>query len=129
MVQATFLGTIEHNNSKTLLFQLKFTGNYGANGVGDLLNLAPYSPANPTGVLDPTCSYNNPIAQVPLAVGVFTDKLGGSWTNPAPNANPTLANLGIIMYEPGGVEKATNAAYTAAELAGFTTLQVVQALQ
>lgn len=126
MVIAAFLGSMEHNNAKILLFKLTFTGNYGVNGVGDLVNLAPYEQgSNPNGVTDPSGSYDQILSQPPtIPPGVFTDNLGGSWTNPNPNAAPTLYNLGIRMFEPGGAEKATNAAYTAAELAGYTIIQV-----
>lgn len=124
MVQATYAGEAEYNNTKGILVSLKFTGTYGVNGVGDLLNLAPVESGNPTGVLDPTSSYNSILTQAPGNIGVFVEDLGGSYIQLTKNAAPTLFNLGVRMYEPGGGEKATNAAYTAAELAGLAKLLI-----
>ena len=53
---------------------------------------------------------------------VLNEDIGGSYVAIHPNAVPTLKNFGLIMYEPGGSEKATNAAYTASELAGTVLL-------
>lgn len=113
-VALTFLGYTEQNNPKGLAFKAKFTGNYGANGVGDLLDL--------TAISDPNFKYDQPIQEPPTIYGVLNDNLGGSYTNILPNAAPSLTNFGLQMYEPGGAEKATNAAYTAPELAGDVTL-------
>lgn len=130
MILATYDGEIEWANSKGLLFKLAFSGDYGQNGVGDLVNLAPYElSTNPNGVQDPKLSYNLLLEQPPSNIGIFNEQLGGSYTQPQPNAVPTLTNLGLRMYEPGGNEKATNAAYTAAELAGSVTLLVLVPLQ
>jgi hypothetical protein len=122
-VKATYAGEIERNNTKGLLFKLKFTGNYGANGVGDLLDLTPGN------ILDPTLSYNTILVEPPTNLGVLNEPLGGSYIALLPNANPTLQNLGVQMWEPAGAEKATNAAYTAAELAGFAEIVVFVPLQ
>src|ERR1700743_542130 len=108
-VKATYAGEAEQNNTKGLLFKLTFTGNYGVNGVGDLLDLSPGA------IADPNLSYNLILAQPPKNFGVQNNQLGGSYIELLANAVPTLKNLGVIMYEPGGGEKATNAAYTAAE--------------
>lgn len=129
-VQATYVGTTENNNAKGLLLELTFTGNYGTNGVGDLVNLAPFElSSNPTGVLDPTLSYNNILAEPPENIGVFSEQLGGSYVQLQPNAAPTLTNLGVRVFEPGGVEKVTGVAYTAAELAGNVKLLAFLPLQ
>lgn len=130
MIQATYAGSTEHDNTKGLLFKLAFSGNYGVNGVGDLVNLAPYEQSsNPNGILDPNVNYDLILVEPPQNVGVFNEALGGSYTQLQPNANPTLANLGVRMFEPGGGEKATNAAYTAAELAGSVTILAFVPLQ
>ncbi len=121
-VQLTFRGEIEFNNSKGLIFDATFTGTYGVNGAGDLLNLAPSQVAGDGGVLDPQFAYNQPIEQPPNNYGVLNENIGGSYTGIKPNAVPTLQNFGLQMFEPGGAEKATNAAYTAAELAGRVKL-------
>lgn len=130
MVQATYVGSTEHNNTKGLLFALKFTGNCGVLGVGDLVDLAPFEQStNPDGILDPSLDYNLILVEPPKNIGVFSENLGGSYVQLTPNAAPTLQNLGVRMFEPGGNEKATNAAYTAAELAGSVTLMAFVPLQ
>jgi hypothetical protein len=131
MILASYKGELNYGNTKGILFKLAFSGNYGANGVGDLLNLAPaQTTSNPTGVTDPSLAYNLILEQPPSEIGVFSEQLGGSYVQIQPNAVPTLQNFGLRMYEPGGAEKATNAAYTAAELAGSVLLIVlVPALQ
>lgn len=130
MIIATYQGETEQANTKGLLFKLAFSGLYGTLGVGDLVNLAPFElSANPNGVQDPKLKYNLLLVEPPSDIGIFSEQLGGSYTQPQPNAAPTLTNLGLRMYEPGGNEKATNAAYTAAELAGSVTLLVLVPLQ
>lgn len=124
-VQLSYGGEVEYNNTKGLIFNAAFTGNYGTNGVGDLLNMAPYElTSNPTGVLDPNSTYNFILGIPPGDYGILNQNLGGSYCNIKPNAVPTLANFGLQMYEPGGTEKATGAAYTAAELAGSVKIIV-----
>jgi len=125
-VQLTYIGEIERNNAKGILLQATFTGVYGVNGVGDLLNLAPYElGANPGGILDPKALYNMILGQVPaIPPGILVENIGGSYCQVKPNAAPTMFNYGLQMFEPGGAEKATAAAYTAAELAGNITLEV-----
>lgn len=122
-VALAYAGSTEQNNTKGLIFDATFTGNYGTNGVGDLLNLTP-SQNNGTdgGITDPKFSYFEILGQPPTDYGVLNQDLGGSYVAIHPNAAPTLKNFGLLMYEPGGAEKATNAAYTAAELAGKVKL-------
>lgn len=123
MIKATYAGETEYNNTKGLLFNLAFSGNYGVAGVGDLVDLTP------SAVADPNLAYNLILDQATKNVGVENTQLGGSYISLKPNANPTLANLGVVMYEPGGAEKATNAAYTAAELAGTVKIVAYVPLQ
>ncbi len=123
MISVAYAGPTEHNNSKGLLFKLTFSGDYGANGVGDICDLTP------SNVSDPNFNYDQPLCFPPKNVGVFSTQLGGSYVQLKPNANPALNNLGVQMFEPGGAEKATNAAYTAAELAGSVTIFVELPLQ
>lgn len=129
MVQLTFAGYIgTENNPKTVAFDVAFTGNYGTNLLGDPINFAPYNPStNPTGVLDPDGAYNLILARNPGRVGIFAQDLGGSYIN-GHNLKPAVPSLsngwGLRMYEPGGAEKATAAAYTATELAGTATLML-----
>lgn len=122
-VKLAFQESIDHNNSKGLVFKATFSGNYGVNGVGDLLNLTPtQNGGTDGGITDPFDAYNQPIQQPPIIYGVLNENIGGSYTNINPNAAPSLTNFGLKMFEPGGAEKATNAAYTAAELAGSVLL-------
>lgn len=123
MITVTYAGETEQNNTKGLLFKLTFSGNYGVNGVGDICDLTPNK------VLDPNLAYNLILNEPPKNMGVQNANLGGSYIALNPNANPTLANLGVLMYEPGGTEKASNAAYTAGELAGFALIEVFVPLQ
>ncbi len=71
---------------------------------------------------DPSGAYNNILQQPPAIYGPLNEDIGGSFVCIHPNAKPSLTNFGLIMYEPGGTEKATNAAYTASELAGSVKL-------
>ena len=123
MVVLTYLGQNHRNNSKGLLFTAKLSGNYGVNGVGDPLNFTPKA------IKDPKFAYDLVVDTAPESIGILNANLGGSYGAILPNANPSLTNFGLLIYEPGGAEKATNAAYTAAELAGTLTLEVFLALQ
>ena len=129
-VALAFAGSIDFNNAKGLMFNATFTGNYGVNGVGDLMNLNPSQNGGADGgVTDPLGGYNLPITFPPSDFGVLNEALGGSYVVILPNANPSLTNFGLQMFEPGGAEKATNAAYTAAELAGTVKLVFFVPLQ
>lgn len=123
MITATYRGETEHNNTKGLIFRLALTGDYGTNLIGDLIDLTPNK------VLDPNLAYNLILTEPPNSEGILNANLGGSYCALLPNANPNLANLGLLVYEPGGAEKATNAAYTAAELAGYVDILVFVPLQ
>jgi hypothetical protein len=130
MINLAYQSEGEYNNNKIAIFKATFSKNYGVNGVGDLLNFEP-SQNNGVdgGVTDPSQAYFHILTQ-PTANIFVSDNLGGSYTQVKPNAVPTLNNCGLQMFEPGGAEKATNAAYTATELAGYTLLMVlIPALQ
>lgn len=126
MINLAFQGTKEHNNGKALLFLMTFVGVYGANSVGDLLNLLPVEPGtNPNGITDPKGGYDQPLAQVPsIAPDVNHEEFSGYYCQVQPNANPTLQNYGIRVYAPGGAELATGAAYPAAMTGGSAMLEV-----
>ena len=123
MLSVKYRGETEYNNTKGLIFRLTPTGNYGTAGVGDLIDLTPNK------VADPNLSYNLILDEPPNNEGILNCNLGGSTAALLPNAVPTLANLGLLVYEPGGAEKATNAAYTAGELAGYVDIIVFVPLQ
>jgi hypothetical protein len=118
MISLKYKSEMQYSNTKALL--------YGVLGVGDFLNLAPVQPgSNPNGITDPQIAYNTIIAEPPGDIGVFNENLGGSYVQPNVNAVPTLQNAALRMFEPNGTEKASNAAYTAAELAGSVILMIL----
>jgi hypothetical protein len=128
MVSLQFVKNFEFDNPSAILLKATFTGDYGVNGVGDLLNLEVESAANPYGITDPTSAYDLILASPTANVGIFSPNLGGSYVQikpPAAGTALTLQNLGLQMFEAGGAEKATNAAYTAGELAGYVLLLVL----
>lgn len=128
MVSLSFVKNKQANNPGSFLVKAVFTGNYGTQGVGDLLNLEVASPANTNGITDPTSSYDEILATPMTDVGVFSENLGGSYCQikpPAVGTALTLQNLGLQVFEAGGTEKATAAAYTATELAGYVLLEIM----
>jgi hypothetical protein len=124
-VKLSYKSEVQYANTKGIIFQAKFVGNYGVNGVGDLLNFTPtQNNGVDGGITDPGAAYNFMLEQPPTEYGILNEDIGGSYVAIHPNAVPTLTNFGLIMYEPGGAEKATNAAYTASELAGSVSIIV-----
>lgn len=123
-VKLAYKGQVQYDNTKAIILKATFVGVYGTNGIGDLLNLLPSQNGGlDGGITDPTDSYDLIISSVPPGeYGPLNEDLGGSYIALHANAVPTLTNLGLLMYEPGGAEKATGAAYTAAELAGSVLL-------
>lgn len=124
MIQLSFKSEVQYANTRGLLFKAVFTGFYGVNGVGDLLNLAPYElGTNPGGVLDPDLKYNLILAQPTSDIGPFNQNIGGYYCNVRPPAaGMSLYNIGLQIYAPGGAELNSNAAYNAAVLAGYVLL-------
>jgi hypothetical protein len=120
MIALSYLTEIEFNNSRGILLKAIFSGNYGVNGTGDLLNL------NPTqnngvdgGITDPNFDYNQLLEQPTTTVGVWSESLGGYYCQINTPAVPTLKNIGIRVFSPTGAgELATNAAYAAAITGG-----------
>ena len=99
MLSVKYRGETEHNNTKGLIFRLTPSVDYGVNGVGDLVDLTPNK------VADPTLSYNLIVDEPPNSAGILNCNLGGSYVALLPNAVPTLANLGLLVYEPGGARE------------------------
>jgi hypothetical protein len=123
MVKLQYLAELEYNNSKVIALKATFVGTYGVNGAGDLLNLKPSQNGGVDGgITDPAGAYNNILEQPPTLFGIFNEDIGGSYVALHPNAVPSLTNMGLLMYEPGGTEKASAAVYTAGELAGSCIL-------
>ena len=123
-VKLAYKGELQYANTKCIVLKATFVGNYGVNGVGDLLNLTPSQNGGADGgITDIGAEYNYILEQPPTIYGPLNEDIGGSYVAIHPNAVPSLTNFGLIMYEPGGGEKATNAAYTASELAG--TVQIL----
>lgn len=118
MITLTLVDSTPNENPDLLLVKATFSGNYGVNGVGDTMNLA--------AIADPKLLGKTALLGLapttPLMV--LSESIGGSYVQPTLPAAPTLANFTMQMYEPGGAEKATNAAYTAPELAGFVLLGI-----
>lgn len=123
MIKLAYGGEIEYNNNKCFVLNATFVGTYGVAGAGDLLNLTPsQNNGADGGITDPGNAYYNILEQPPSIYGVLNEDIGGSYVAFHPNAKPTLTNLGLLMYEPGGSEKTTAAVYTAGELAGTVKL-------
>jgi hypothetical protein len=126
MISLAYDGELDFNNTKGLLFKATFTGDYGVNGVGDLLNLEPTQNAGVDGgVTDPNLSYNEILNQPTTKIFVLNDNLGGYYTQVAPNAAPTLKNTGLRVFASEGGELATNAAYGASITGGSTEILVL----
>lgn len=126
MIQLAYDGELDFNNTKGLLFKATFTGDYGVQGTGDLLNLTPTQNAGVDGgVTDPSLSYNEILAQPTTKIFVLNNNLGGYYSQVAPNAVPTLKNTGLRIFASEGSELATNAAYGAAITGGSVELLVL----
>lgn len=125
-VNLAFEAPLSFGDSKGILLKATFTGVYGTITVGDLLKLFPSQNGGVDGgVTDPFLAYDMPLNQVTPNIGIFGENIGGSYCQVKPNAVPSLLNTGLLMFEPNGTEKATGAAYTATELAGYVYLQVL----
>lgn len=126
--QATLVGVDAASNPSRLQVAVTFNGNYGQNGVGDLVNLAPYDAVNnpggmknPNGLVAPAM----PGGGLEFAPTVEAEAIGGYYVQPNPLL-PGAPSEGVAasinmktgvflrMYAPGGAELATNAAYNAA---------------
>lgn len=126
------------SNPDKITLLATFSGDYGENGVGDLLNLAPYSADNNAGGF--TNPKEIPLPELPLgyeqAPAVKAENLGGYYLQPAPmgpaaaatnGVEDTIAPIhgfGLRMFAPGGAELATDAAYAAAVTEGSALLEL-----
>lgn len=127
MLAATVLGVSPASNPDSVDYLVTFSGDYGVNGTGDVLNLAPYDQINnPNGAKNPE---NYALPEMPVGVeqapAVLAEDIGGYYVNPHPLTPPAPANgvagslslktgLYLRQYAPGGAELATNVAYNAA---------------
>lgn len=113
------------SNPDTIFVAAVFTGNYGVNGVGDLLNLQPFQAGvNPGGITDPTnLGFIGPNEPLVIAPGVQDENIGGYYIQPT--LGTTLLNCALRVFAPNGNELATNAAYPAAITGGSVTLEIV----
>lgn len=127
------------SNPDTIIAAVTFSGDYGTQGVGDLLNLAPYDVnANPTGMTNPK---NLPLPSIPAglesAPEVIAENIGGYYVQPDPlvpaagateGVAKTLAaknGIGLRMYAVGGTgELATNAAYAGVVTGGNVLIKI-----
>lgn len=124
---AKVVGVSPASNPDSIDFFVSFSGDYGVNGVGDVLNLAPYDQVNnPGGFTNPE---EIPLPSIPLSLeeapAVLAEDIGGYYVNPHPLLPGAASNgvagglnlktgLHLRQYAPGGGELATNAAYNAA---------------
>ena len=126
MISLQLIDVSPAENPDTLTFLAKFSANYGVNGVGDPLNLAPYSAGNnPLGFTNPN---NIPLPELPFAYTqaptVEAENIGGYYVNPSPIVMPApiegvaqgiapVNGFYLRMFAPGGVELASNVGYAA----------------
>lgn len=138
MLAAQVIGVSPADNPDRIQVQVAFSGDYGVNGVGDPLNLAPYDQVNnPGGLKNPL---NIPLPEIPAGLdvppAVIAENIGGYYVQPSPAApsgategvaNTVAAKNGFALrqYAPGGAELATNAAYNAAVIAGSVVLEII----
>lgn len=131
------LGTSPASNPDRIKVLVTFSGNYGVNGVGDPLNLAPYDEINnPGGMTNPG---NIPLPAIPSGLivppGVSDQNLGGAYVQVSPNppsgetngVQTTIAakdGFALRVFAAGGAELATNAAYGAGETGGSVVLDL-----
>lgn len=129
-VKLKYVGEAEHNNTKGLIFEADFSGDYGTAGVGDLLNLTPSQNGGADGgITDPNFAYNLILEQPPKIYAVLNQNINGYQVAIKPNANPTLTNFGLLMFGSGGVELTTGQAYDATVKAGSVLLEFFVPLQ
>ena len=130
MIVLQYGGEIEWGNTKGILLKAVFSQNYGVQGTGDPLDMAPSQKPGDGGVTDPGLGYNLQVAEPPLATGPFSENIGGYYVQVNPAANPTLQLPAYLkVFAPGGAELASNAAYPAAIVNGSVTLLVILAPQ
>jgi hypothetical protein len=126
MISLQLIDVSPAENPDTLTFLAKFSANYGVNGVGDPLNLAPYSAGNnPLGFTNPN---NIPLPELPFAYTqaptVEAENIGGYYVNLNPIVMPApiegvaqgiapVNGFALRMYAPGGTELPTAAPYVA----------------
>lgn len=139
MINLALDATSPQSNPDRLRFIATFAGNYGVQGAGDLLNLAPAVSGQNAG------GFTNPkMLELPdLPVGyteapaVIAENLGGYYVQLTPiGAAAGAANgvaktvapvhgFGLRVFAPGGGELASNAAYPAAVLNGNVIIEAL----
>lgn len=138
MLNAAVVDISPASNPDTITILVTFSGDYGEQGVGDLLNLAPYDVnQNPNGLTNPK---NIPLPSIPAgleqAPEVYAENIDGYYVQPDPlvpaaGATNGVANtlaakngIGLRMFAPGGGELATNAAYAGGVIGGNVLLKI-----
>lgn len=129
-LSAKVVGVSPASNPDSIDFLVTFAGNYGVNGVGDVLNLAPFDAVNnPGGFTNPSLlALPNIPPSIAEAPAILAEDIGGYYVNPHPlqpgaaveGVGPGLSpktDLHLRQYAPGGAELATNAAYNGAVIA------------
>lgn len=128
MLSLAIVGKSPKANPDTLIIKVSYSGNYGVQTVGDLLNLLMQGPGQSNGLADSASAtgYSGPFPSIPPTTPLLhmgDSNLGGYYTEINPGT--TLQNFGLLAYAPGGGELNTNAAYPAAMKAGFTLIGLV----
>jgi hypothetical protein len=107
MITLKLVGSSPASNPDTLLVEATFSGDYGVNGVGDLMDFTAISDPKLLGRL----ALLNLTPDTPIQV--LSQNIGGYDVQPTFPAAPTLKNFGLRMYL-AGVEILTGVAYNAA---------------
>lgn len=125
-------------NPDKIVLQAKFSGVYGTNLIGDILDLAPYDVVNnPNGFTNPR---NLPLPSLPSgleqAPAINGENIGGYYiqitplvpaagaTNGVQNTVAAKTGFGMRMFAPGGTELGTGASYAASVLAGNVLIEL-----
>lgn len=118
MITLTLVDRIPNENPDLLIAKVAFSGNYGIQGAGDLMNLL--------GIKDPNGLGGwAQLAQAPtIPLLHLGENLGGYYTQLTLPVAPSFTDFGVQVFAPGGGELASNAAYPAAVLGGYVLIGI-----
>jgi hypothetical protein len=131
MIKLAYQAEREYNNAKGIILRATFSGNYGAQGVGDLLNLTPSQNGGlDGGITDPKAAYDHILGEPPNVIAILNANIGGYTASIKPNAVPTLTNFGLQIWD--AVTEITTEAYASVSaliVAGYVDIEVLVPLQ